>query len=241
MSSLVLTSLLGPVALGFTWFLLPHLDRRRREAALARLCREGRIIVLSYDDGPGTGTTPALLDLLAARKVQASFFVLGRSAEARPDLVARLLAEGHEVGSHTHDHSNDWKTWPLRSAADRDAGVALIDRLGGDGRLFRPPYGKLTLAGWIAARMQRLQLAWWTLDSRDSWQRRPVEAVLEDIDAAGGGVVLMHDGDAYEKSGPGHAEYVLDLTGRIIDFAEAGGYRFLRMGALLDRGTARHG
>ena len=82
--------------------------------------------------------------------------------------------------------------------------------------------------------MRGLRLAWWTLDSRDSWQRRPADEVLADIDRAGGGVVLMHDGDAYAKSGPGHTDYVVDLTRRIIEHAQANDYRLMRLGDLLE-------
>lgn len=226
---------------GFCWFIVPQLYRGYREARLRRICRKGRIIVLSYDDGPGTKATPAILDTLAAHGVPASFFVLGRNVEAHPELAARVLENGHEMGSHTRNHTNDWKTWPPQSARDRMNGVALVNRLGGHGCLFRPPFGKMTMASWVSAKTNRLRLAWWTLDSRDSWQRRPIEAVLNDLEAAGGGVVLMHDGDAYEKSGPGHAAYVLELTDRIIALAEAGEYRIMRMGELLDQDTARHG
>lgn len=233
MSPLSIALFLIPL-LGAAWFLVPYAHRRSEERRLARLCREARAIVLSYDDGPGTETTPRLLELLRTEGASATFFALGAPAVERRETVARLTSGTHELGSHTFEHTNAWKAWPWVAARDRERGIALIDEMGGEGRLFRPPFGKLTLAGLISAWARGLRLAWWTLDSRDSWQRRPIDDVLADIDRAGGGVVLMHDGDAYEKSGPGHTDYVVDLTRRIIEHARANGYRLMRLGDLLD-------
>jgi len=203
---------------------------------MARACRAAKVIVLSYDDGPGPQTTPQLLKLLADRGICATFFPLGSNAKTRPELAARMIAQGHEVGSHTFDHTNAWKTGPRSAAQDRDRGIAHVSGIGGEGRLFRPPYGKLTLVGLVAAWRRGLRLAWWTIDSRDSWQRRSAGEVLANIDAAGGGVVLMHDADTYERSGSGHPDYVVDLTRCIIDHAQANGYHLIRLGDLLEPG-----
>jgi len=156
-------------------------------------------------------------------------------------MARRMVEAGHEVGSHTFDHTNAWKALPGPAARDRDRGVAAVEALGGQGRLFRPPYGKLTLAGLIGARLRGIRLAWWTLDSRDSWQRRPAEEVISDLEAAGGGVVLMHDGDAYEKSGPGHADYVVDLTEKILNHAAENGYRITVLSDLIEMKGTRNG
>ena len=231
----------GVFALALLWFGLPHMWRRLQERRLAAHCRRERIIVLSYDDGPGPATTPRLADLLAHHGAAATFFVLGQRAEEHPGIV-RDLAKLHEIGSHTYAHTNAWKSAPDAAFRDAEKGRALVDRLGGQGALFRPPYGKLTLAGLLAARTRGFRLGWWTVDSRDSWQRRPVEEIVDEIERAGGGIVLMHDGDAYERSGPGHSDYVLSLTDRILEHARAGGYRLMRLGELLDHAKApRHG
>ena len=238
----LLVIVLGLAGLAALWFGLPHLWRKRQERRLAELCRKERVIVLSYDDGPGAATTPRLADLLARHEAPATFFVLGRAAERHPGVVGDLIAQNHEVGSHTLDHTNAWKSAPATALRDAAAGRALVDRMGGQGALFRPPFGKMTLGGLLSARRRGIELGWWTVDSRDSWQRRPVEEVVDEIERAGGGVVLMHDGDAYEKSGAGHTDYVLALTERILEHARAGGYRLMRLGELLDRAKAQgHG
>lgn len=135
------------VLLALAWFLVPFAFRKWEERRLRARCRAMKAIVLTYDDGPGTMLTDCLLALLARHGVRANFFVLGRNAEMRPEIVRRLVAEGHEVGSHTQEHSNAWKTDPFTAARDLARGIRTASALGADARLFRPPFRKLTLAG----------------------------------------------------------------------------------------------
>ncbi len=211
------------------WFALPWVDRQRRTARLAACCAARRAIVLSYDDGPGARVTPDLLDLLGRHGAKASFFVIGRVAEARPDLIARLLAEGHEIGNHTQEHLNAWKVWPWRAPQDLRAGRKTLDRLGIPAGSFRPPYGKVTLASWLAAWLSGQMLAFWTLDTRDSWEHpRPIAEVLARLEAQGGGVVLMHDCDDPPRAGPGHGTHIQAMTMAILDLAGRKGFALLR-------------
>ena len=66
----------------------------------------GRVVALTFDDGPGPDT-PALLDVLRDRGVRATFFVTGAHVTAHPDLARRIVAEGHAVGNHTFSHPQD--------------------------------------------------------------------------------------------------------------------------------------
>ena len=78
-----------------------------------------RHVVLTFDDGP-TEWTEEILDILRARRVPATFFVLGARAAARPDLVRRMHAEGHEVGVHTFTHGNLANVGPQRARLELD-------------------------------------------------------------------------------------------------------------------------
>lgn len=214
-------------ALGFgaNWFLAPYAWRRLQERRLAELCRGERILVLTYDDGPSVSLTDKVLEMLERHKARATFFVVGQNAHRHPDIVARLLDAGHCVGSHTCKHSNAWTVDPFTATQDCAAGVRTVSELGGDGTLFRPPQGKATIAGVAYAALAGLRFAWWTIDSQDSWARRPPADVVEQVDAVAGGVVLMHDShdfctDEACVSESSHAEYVLDLTSRLLDLAK---------------------
>lgn len=218
------------------WFVLPWLLRRRAVRHLHRLCAARRAIVLTYDDGPGPRLSPALADLLARHGVRATFFMIGARAAGQPQIVQALQAAGQEIGSHTQTHLNAWKTPPLAPVRDIRAGRETLARLGAPSALFRPPFGKATLATRLHGWQNRLTFAFWTVDSRDSWETpRPVAEVLARIEAQGGGVVLMHDCDAPPRSPnpAGHPDHVLRLTEAIIAFAAEKQFSLLSFGALL--------
>jgi peptidoglycan/xylan/chitin deacetylase (PgdA/CDA1 family) len=104
---------------------------------------------LTFDDGPHPVITPWVLDCLKDHGAKATFFVVGGHVERQPDLVRRLVAEGHGLGAHSMNHENGWKT-----AHDRYIHSATLSRslvagflppaMAEQGIMFRPPYGKLT-------------------------------------------------------------------------------------------------
>jgi cellulose synthase/poly-beta-1,6-N-acetylglucosamine synthase-like glycosyltransferase/peptidoglycan/xylan/chitin deacetylase (PgdA/CDA1 family) len=98
--------------------------------------------VLTFDDGPDPTFTPQVLDVLKKYHVPAIFFVVGKNAEEHPDLLARMVREGHEIGNHTFSHP-DLSTF---SAAHQDFELTLTQRIiqaaiGRSTLFFRPPYG----------------------------------------------------------------------------------------------------
>jgi peptidoglycan/xylan/chitin deacetylase (PgdA/CDA1 family) len=122
----------------------------------------------------------------------------------------------------------------MRTARDFDAGRDRVASIGGNPAMFRPPYGKLTLIQWLIERQRGSHLGWWSIDSRDSWDRRPIAAVVDEVLAAGGGVVLMHDYDQYGLVSPQatHHDHVLELTRAIIEASRNAGLRILPMSEL---------
>jgi peptidoglycan/xylan/chitin deacetylase (PgdA/CDA1 family) len=217
--------LLGLILIFLTvWFFAPLTQRRWQVRHLACLCASSKSIILTFDDGPSLATTPALADLLARHGTHATFFVIGSRAAANPELVARLISEGHEVGNHTQAHLNAWKVSPLATLRDILAGRRTLVRLGVPHGSFRPPYGKTTLATLLALWISREKTAFWTIDTRDSWEHpRTVAEVLAMIERQGGGVVLMHDFGAAPRGSAdhNHPQYVLQMTKAIIAYAAA--------------------
>jgi peptidoglycan/xylan/chitin deacetylase (PgdA/CDA1 family) len=224
------------------WFLAPLLLRRWQTRHLVSLCASKKAIVLTFDDGPSLEATPALADLLAQHGTRASFFVVGNRAEANPGLVARLLSEGHEIGNHTQTHLNAWKVSPLASLRDIRAGRRTLALLGVPHGSFRPPYGKTTLATLLDLWISREKPAFWTIDTRDSWEHpRSVAEVLEMIEHQGGGVVLMHDFGAAPRGAAdhNHPEHVLQMTKAIISYANDQNFALGRFGDLVAPGKVQ--
>lgn len=78
-------------------------------------------VVLTFDDGPFPRTTSNILSALAAECVQATFFLIGKSAQAYPEIVKRIAADGHSIGHHTWSH-------PILSRIRQSAAITEIDR-----------------------------------------------------------------------------------------------------------------
>jgi peptidoglycan/xylan/chitin deacetylase (PgdA/CDA1 family) len=99
-------------------------------------------IKLTFDDGPELGVSDAILTILESHKIQATFFMLGNKAEQNPGLAKEILAAGHQVGSHSYEHLDAWKTnpsnWNKLAQKGQDT---LEDILQQKIAFFRPPYG----------------------------------------------------------------------------------------------------
>src|SRR3712207_6698067 len=75
-------------------------------------------VALTFDDGPDPAFTPQILEVLARHDVRATFFCVGRRAVTAPDLVRRIRAAGHAVGSHSHTHRAPFEITPWDRLAD---------------------------------------------------------------------------------------------------------------------------
>lgn len=154
---------------------------------------------LSFDDGPHPTHTPRLLDLLAAHGAKASFFLVGKHAERHPEIVRRLVADGHLIGNHSwnHDHFGGLPlAEQLAELARADAFLASFD--GQARHRIRTPQGWLSLPLLFKLAQRRRSVAYWSYDSLD-YQRPPLAqlvARLREQPPAPGDIVLMHDDHA---------------------------------------------
>ena len=130
---------------------------------------QGSFVSLSFDDGPHPDTTPELLQLLAKHQIKATFFLVGSRAEAYPELVQQIAAEGHEIGNHSFTHSY---LISLFSKGGWDEELASCQRtlfsiLGYSPLIYRPPYGVSTPNTVHAAARHSLQQIGWSCHGRD--------------------------------------------------------------------------
>jgi peptidoglycan/xylan/chitin deacetylase (PgdA/CDA1 family) len=188
-------------------------------------------VALTYDDGPDPAATPQLLDLLAARGVQAAFFCIGRRVDAHPDLTRRCIQEGHLVGNHSHRHGF-WSTCLLGRSLERELQAcqqAVVRAAGAAPRFFRPPFGLLNHAMHPACRRLGLAIVGWQVRGLDT-MRRPVAQVVDRIlsRVRGGGIVLLHDGDQ-------EPERVLEITERLLAGLATRGLSLVRLDRLLEQ------
>ncbi len=152
-------------------------------------------LALTFDDGPDARWTPELLDRLREAGARATFFPIAPRAESEPELIARMIAEGHTVGLHCDEHVRHSERDAEWAGRDADRALGRLRRLGADPRLWRTPWGDV--APWTAevARSRDLALVGWTVDTHD-WRGDDPADMLAATSAAldDGAVVLAHDG-----------------------------------------------
>lgn len=214
--------------------------RDRPDAYLGRGGSGRRALALTFDDGPGCAT-PALLDALGELRVAASFFCTGEAARARPELVARIRREGHEIGNHSLSHADargfdaaDWLAREVRpvDAALGDSGLAQASRW------FRPAYGEIDEAQFEALAAAGYVVVGWSVDPRDWLEPQApgyvpcvVESVLARIHP--GAIVLLHDGDD-EQGRPRHG--IVEIVRRLVPALRGQGYEFCVAGRFWESG-----
>jgi peptidoglycan/xylan/chitin deacetylase (PgdA/CDA1 family) len=185
-----------------------------------------RLVALTFDDGPDPDVTPAVLRLLEQSSAKATFFCIGRRAEAHPGLVAAIRAQGHGVENHSYSHPNAFALrGPSRIASQiRRAQEAIELSGGGRPSFFRAPLGFQN--PWLASAVAGagLRLVSWTrrgFDTVSHDDARVAARLLRRIQ--GGDILVLHDGSA--ARGVAGRPVVLDALPRVLDRMSAEGLR----------------
>ncbi|MBU5443272.1 polysaccharide deacetylase [Paenibacillus sp. MSJ-34] len=165
-------------------------------------------VYLTFDDGPSKNTS-TVLDILAKENVLATFFVLGEQAEARPELITRIVNEGHSIGNHTYNHNykqlySDFREFWRQIKKTED----ILDSIAGiRPSMIRAPGGTYTNfdEGYFSYLEQGGYLVYdWNVDSGDSKRRNvPASEIKKGAKAEnikGDVIVLMHDGGGHEET-----------------------------------------
>lgn len=157
---------------------------------------DGPYVAITFDDGPHADLTPKLLDMLKARGIKATFYVVGRNAAEYPDIVKRMVAEGHEVGNHSWSHPalNSLGAESVRSQLEKTSD-AIAKATGQRPATLRPPYGATN------SRLNRrfadqfgMKVVLWSVDPLD-WKYRNARRVTDQIvqNTRPGAIILAHD------------------------------------------------
>ncbi len=200
-------------------------------------------VALTFDDGPDPSSTPDFAQVLADRKVRATFFMLGSMVARSPRLAAEIAAAGHEVGVHGWDHRYLPARSPRATRSDLTRAAELIaDVTGTRPRLFRPPYGVLSGPALLTARELGLTPVLWGAWGREwapgATSQSVLQTLLRGLD--GGVTVLLHDSGC--TSPPGAWQAGLGAVPLLLDECERRG---LAVGPIGEHGipspaAARH-
>ena len=189
---------------------------------------DDRKLALTYDDGPNDPHTLHLLDLLAEQDVRATFFLIGRFAAQRPDIVRRIAEGGHVIGNHTYSHPNLIFCSATRVAQEiDDCAKAINDAIGMHSDLFRPPFGGRRPGVLRVVAEKGLVPVMWSVASYDWTASATAEAIERHARRQikrGGNVILLHDGS--HKAMGGDRRHSVEASRAIIHACKGEGYQF---------------
>jgi peptidoglycan-N-acetylglucosamine deacetylase len=196
-------------------------------------------LALTYDDGPNDPHTLHLLEVLARHDVQATFFLIGRYVQQRPDIALEIVKAGHTIGNHTFTH-------PLlifKSAGKIRQELsccrsALQDAIGEHSNLFRPPFGGRRPTVFRIARELGLEPVMWNVTGYD-WNAPPAEVIERKVakQIRGGDVILLHDG-GHKHMGADRSQAVV-ATNHLIERYKAEGYEFVTIPQMMSKTNVR--
>jgi peptidoglycan-N-acetylglucosamine deacetylase len=192
---------------GYTW--------RREE--------QGRVLYLTFDDGPIPDVTPWVLEQLENHGAKATFFAVGDNLEKHPAIAAQVLAQGHLLANHTHNHLRGWETaLPryLQNVAQCQQTLEQLRPETGQRKLFRPPYGRITTRQAAALRPDYELVMWDVLTNDYDRSLKPENCLRQAIRCTqSGSIIVFHDSLKAQRN----MQYALP---RFLDHFTAQGYTF---------------
>ncbi len=175
----------------------------------------GKVVYITFDDGPTPDVTEQILEVLDKYSVKASFFCCGQNADANPELLKKIADEGHTIGYHSYSHKDILKTKPSEWIADVERKSALSDV-----KLFRPPYGRILFRHYRSLK-SRYKFVFWDVMSYDYDVTRSPESIMSLLEKSvrDGSVVVFHDKGKCKEN-------TLAVLPQFIELMKSKGYSF---------------
>ncbi|OFW77694.1 MAG: hypothetical protein A2201_00140 [Alicyclobacillus sp. RIFOXYA1_FULL_53_8] len=219
--------LLAVLFLGYS--VLPNIFTRVLQWGVIRHLEPTPAIALTFDDGPDATYTPRLLDVLSEYKIPATFFVIAQKAIENPDIVERMIREGHQVEVHGFTHALVPMLGPS-TTLKQIAGSArqLKQHFGLQTHFYRPTWGLLNLASLIYTMARKShRLVTWSIMVGD-WRVVPHDGLLERIERElhPGAIVVLHDSDSSFGAERGAPNQVIALIPPLAELVRKQGYEF---------------
>lgn len=187
-----------------------------------RINTQEKKIFLTFDDGPSEKVTPKVLDLLKNKNAKATFFVVTKQANNQPELIKRILSEGHAIGDHSLDHKYSRYFATLKNTTEwiKQSQSELQRICGMKPVAFRTPAGIWTPK--VALALETLQVPWvhWNVrffDTRRTFTKKLVDKKMGKL--AAGSIILLHD-----KQTKNHEDSFLETLGYLIEQLKTAGF-----------------
>lgn len=201
----------------------------------AEVITDQKIVALTFDDGPYPPYTNQLLDILREEEVLGTFFLIGTNAERHPEIVQRIVYEGHQIGNHTYSHGDLLKA--ERKIIDQEitkTNELLTQITGQKIEIIRPPHGFRDGAVMDIIEAMKLKAVGWSVMSRD-WTNPGVDIIVNRTmeNVRNGSIILLHDGDGIEAE-KSRIESI-ESARHIIRQLKNKGYKFVTVNDILTK------
>jgi len=153
------------------------------------------VIYLTFDDGPTPEITEWVLEQLNNYNAKATFFCIGNNVKKYPDIVKKILKNGHSIGNHTHNHLKGWKTKTTAYVKNVETAKSVLDEHNCETNLFRPPYGRIKPKQANQLISKGYNIVMWDVLSFDWDANVTHEKCLDNIikNTLKGSIVVFHD------------------------------------------------
>jgi peptidoglycan/xylan/chitin deacetylase (PgdA/CDA1 family) len=190
-------------------------------------------VSLTFDDGPDPIFTNSILDILKKTEVSATFFLVGKKAAQHPEIVTRILADGHVIGNHTYSHLHPYQISSFRAIDDIRDGKNIIEAIAGAPIIFfRPPHGAIRPCILKEAHRLNQKTILWSISGRD-WGRKKnnprtiYSRIVNNLH--NGSIILLHDA----PSKINRPMETLQALPAIIDSIQQSGYKIVSLPKLM--------
>lgn len=204
----------------------------KNHLVITRVNTKDKVVALTFDDGPDGAKTAAVLKSLAKYQVHATFFVVGSKAEAQPDLLKKIVHDGHELGNHSYSHKDfNHMSGAVICNEIRSTSNIITKITGQKPVLFRPPGGYLSNELIRITQAEKVKIAYWSweTDSKDWKDNRSSKEIARHLCShiAPGQIIILHDGCSNSMA----TAQAVDLM--LAELSKQG-YRFVTMTELIN-------
>lgn len=171
-------------------------DIKSETFAVRNAAPEGKVLCLTFDDGPNPKTTLPLLDTLKKYNAKCTFFVVGYNIKGREEILRRIVEEGHTIGNHSQAHQSVAKQELAVAKAELEQVNRMVAQASGYTPVcFRPPYADFPRN---VEEFNGMWVSWWSFDSED-WRLKDAKKIADSViaDVKNQDVIIMHDIHAY--------------------------------------------
>jgi len=186
--------------------------------------RNKNTLYLTFDDGPHPEITPWVLSLLKKYKAKGTFFCVGENINKNPNVFKQIISEDHSFGNHTHNHLKGWKTSTsdyLENIKKAEALILENSEFKKEGKLFRPPYGKIKPSQAKRLQLQNYKIVMWDVLTGDFDASISTEKCFQNVlkNTQAGSILVFHDSvKASEK--------LKIILPKVLEYYSKKGYKF---------------